>query len=112
MADESIEIRPPIRMQRNRKNKDAIVLEHPAQLVEDPSVVLSVFDHVKGADQIESALAEWQRADVASGGDSAARPQALDHHRTHVDEMRAGNRQPGTQARSELEARRRTRQEL
>jgi hypothetical protein len=68
-------------------------------IAEESVVVLEVFNDIKGANEIEPAIAEWQGVDLAQYGAAAERVQPLDDTRTGVDEMRPGNsslgRKPG-----------------
>src|SRR3984957_7231398 len=105
MADPVVELGPQIGVDRHGKDQDTPVLEHAPHVSEDPLVILDVLDDIKGTDEVEFLIAEWQRADLAWHGEAAARIQALDHRWADVDEMRAGDRQPGPQARADIQAR-------
>src|ERR1700674_1352837 len=98
MAYPVVELRPQMGVDGYGADQDTVVLEPPAHFAEAPPIVLHVLDHIERADEIEFLIAEWQRVDPARHGESATGVQPLDHRRADVDEMRAGNRQPGPQA--------------
>ena len=82
-------------------------LRDPTELAKDLPVVLDVLDDVEGADQVEAAIGERQRGDLAERRETAARLQAGERRSADVDEVRARDREPRTQPRSDLESRRR-----
>src|SRR5450432_1023035 len=105
MADPVVEFRPEIGTNRYGKNQNTAVFEHTAHLAEGPPVILHVLNDVKGTNEIEGLIVEWQFADFPRDGQSAVRLQPLDHRRADVDKMRAGNRQPGPQTRADFQTR-------
>src|SRR5579864_2894017 len=106
MSDPIIEFCPSIPMQGNGEDQKAVVFEHTTHFAEGPSVILGVFNDIERTYQIEFTIAEWHRADFSWHGDSASGVQSLDRLCADVDEIGAGNRQPGTKARSDLKSRR------
>lgn len=92
MPHHDIVIGPLPLVDRHRKEQEATILKDPAQFSKRLLVVADMLNHIKGADQIEFLIGEWQGVDVANPGQPTCLLQTVHCSLTEVDEPGADYR--------------------
>src|SRR5438093_1241695 len=110
-GDEIVEARPLGWVQRHRGDQRRPGGGYTRELREGALVVVDMFDHIEGADQVENRIAVGQGRDGAARGGAAARAQFRQRRCTDIDELRILDRQARAQSRRHLQPALRRREE-